>query len=126
MIQRCNNPKNDNYHLYGAKGVSVCDEWKDFSEFSKWAMANGYADNLSIDRIENDKGYFPENCRWATPQEQTDNRDCTLYVSYNGKTQTVKRWSEETGVPYKTLLWRLRHNWEFERALSSIRKELKI
>lgn len=118
MIQRCSNPKNDNYHLYGAKGVSVCDEWKDFAVFSKWAMENGYSDSLSIDRIETDKGYFPENCRWATPQEQTDNRECTRYVSFNGKTQTLKRWAEETGIAYKNLLWRIDHGWPIEKALS--------
>jgi hypothetical protein len=118
MIQRCNNPKNDNYHLYGAKGVSVCDEWKDFATFSKWAMDSGYADNLSIDRIETGKSYYPSNCRWATPQEQTDNRECTRYVSFNGKTQTLKRWSEETGIAYKNLLWRIDRGWPAEKALT--------
>lgn len=119
MRQRCSNPKNDNYHLYGAKGVSVCDEWKDFAVFSKWAMQNGYADNLSVDRIETDKDYCPENCRWATPQEQTDNRKCTRYVSFNGKTQTLKRWSEETGISYKVLLWRVSHGWTAKKALTT-------
>lgn len=119
MHQRCSNPKKDNYHLYGAKGVSVCDEWKDFSDFSKWAMENGYSDSLSIDRIETDKGYSPENCRWATPQEQTDNRSCTKLISFNGKTQTIKRWAEETGIPYKNLLWRIDHGWDAEKALTT-------
>lgn len=123
MIQRCSNPKNDNYHLYGAKGVSVCDEWKDFASFCKWAIENGYADNLSIDRKENDKGYSPDNCRWATPQEQTDNRDCTQIISFNGKTQTLKRWSEETGIPYKNLLWRIRHGWSIEKALTTKKED---
>ena len=119
MIQRCSNPKNDNYHLYGAKGVAVCEEWKDFSVFSKWAMESGYSDNLSIDRIETNKGYSPKNCRWATPQEQTDNRECTRYVSFNGKTQTLKRWSEETGIQYGRLLWRISQGWPIEKALTT-------
>ena len=118
MIQRCSNPKNNNYHLYGAKGVTVCDEWKDFSAFSKWAFENGYDDSLSIDRIKNNKGYSPDNCRWATPQEQTDNRDCTKRISFNGKTQTLKQWSEETGVAYKNLLWRIDRGWPVEKALT--------
>ena len=119
MIQRCSNPKNDNYHLYGAKGIAVCDEWKEFETFGKWALENGYTDALSIDRIDNSKGYSPDNCRWATPQEQTDNRDCTQLVSYNGKTQTLNRWAEETGIPYRKLLWRIHQGWPIERALTT-------
>jgi hypothetical protein len=119
MIQRCSNPKNDNYHLYGAKGISVCDEWKDFSVFSRWAAENGYADNLSIDRIDNNKGYSPDNCRWATAQEQTDNRECTRLISFDGRTQTLKRWAEETGIPYKNLLWRIDNGWPIEKALTT-------
>ena len=119
MIQRCINPKNDNYKLYGARGISVCDEWKDFTSFSKWAIESGYDDSLSIDRIDNMEGYCPGNCRWATPQEQTDNRRVTQYITFNGKKQTVKRWSEETGIPYKKLLWRINRGWSAEKALST-------
>ena len=119
MIQRCSNPKNNAYLMYGAKGVSVCAEWKVFNAFCKWAMSNGYKDGLSIDRIDNSKGYAPENCRWATPQEQTDNRGCVRYVSFNGKTQTIKKWAEETGIPYDRLSWRIRKGWPAEKALTT-------
>lgn len=119
MLQRCGNPKNDNYQRYGAKGINVCEEWKDFQAFYKWATANGYTENLSIDRIENSKGYCPENCRWETPQAQTDNRGCTHNISFNGKTQTLKRWAEETGIPYKNLLWRINKGWPIDRALTT-------
>lgn len=118
MIQRCSNPKNNSYYLYGAKGVSVCDEWKDFASFSSWAAESGYSDNLSIDRIKTIKGYSPDNCRWATPQEQTDNRGCTRLISFDGKTQTLNRWAEETGISYRKLLWRLNHGWPIEKALT--------
>lgn len=118
MLQRCGNPKNDSYSTYGAKSITVCDEWKDFDSFYAWAISNGYADNLSIDRIENGKGYSPENCRWATPQEQTDNRQCCRYVSHNGKTQTIKAWAKETGIPYQTLLNRFDKGWSVEVALT--------
>lgn len=97
----------------------MCEEWKDATCFCNWAIANGYADNLTLDRIDNDKGYSPDNCRWATPQEQTDNRACTKYVSFDGKTQTVKRWAEETGIPYKKLLWRIEHGWSPEKAFTT-------
>lgn len=119
MIQRCSNENNDSYKTYGAKGVFVCEEWKQFDSFCNWAMVSGYSDTLSIDRIENDKGYTPQNCRWATPQEQTDNRSCTRFISFNGKTQTLKRWSEETGIPYKNLLWRVDQGWSIEKALTT-------
>ncbi len=75
MKDRCYNTKNAKYHLYGARGIEVCEEWKnDFQAFSSWAMANGYREDLSIDRIDNDKGYSPDNCRWATVIEQNRNR----------------------------------------------------
>lgn len=75
MKERCYRPENDNYKYYGGRGITICAEWlKDFSVFAKWAMANGYADNLTIDKIDNEKGYSPDNCRWITIQEQQKNK----------------------------------------------------
>lgn len=71
MRQRCTNPNREAYPLYGGKGVKICEEWNEYSNFKEWAMANGYADNLSIDRIDPSKGYYPDNCRWITPSENT-------------------------------------------------------
>ena len=74
MHNRCETPSCTVYRYYGGRGITVCSEWDDFTSFYQWAISNGYADNLSIDRIDNDKGYFPENCRWATQKEQIRNR----------------------------------------------------
>jgi len=73
MNQRCNNPKSHAYSEYGGRGITVCKEWADYSTFKKWSIENGYTDELSIDRIDNDMGYYPENCRWATKSTQQRN-----------------------------------------------------
>ena len=75
MLSRCLNPKNTKFHLYGGRGISVCDIWlKSFQAFYDWAMANGYSDELSLDRINNNGNYEPSNCRWVTISEQNKNR----------------------------------------------------
>lgn len=74
MKHRCNYKKSDSYYLYGGRGITVCDEWKEFVPFMDWALTNGYNDSLTIDRIDNDKGYSPNNCRWATQSEQSYNK----------------------------------------------------
>lgn len=74
MRQRCNSTKHKDYPSYGGRGITICRQWDNFNVFYDWAMANGYSDNLSLDRINNDGNYSPENCRWATQKEQNSNR----------------------------------------------------
>lgn len=111
MITRCYN-NNDDYHkkYYHDKGIKVCDEWlNDNKAFFKWAMNNGYKDTLTIDRIDNNKGYSPDNCRWITIYEQNKNRSCSLLVTYNGETKSVTEWISELdlNVSYRTIHNRL-------------------
>lgn len=91
MKTRCYNKKSNAYPLYGGRGVSICNEWRSsFYEFKKWALANGYSKNLSIDRIDTNGDYSPSNCRWATPKTQSNNTRKSIRVLYNGNTYTVK------------------------------------
>lgn len=118
ILTRCNNKNDHNYIKYGAKGITVCDKWLTFEGF--WEdMQKGYSDELSIDRIDNSKGYFKENCRWATNKQQVRNRTNTDFIEYNGKTQCLKDWATEYGIKRTTLWQRLyRYNMNFETAIS--------
>ena len=90
MRSRCNNPKSKHYPNYGGRGISVSSEWDIFENFMEWSLANGYADDLSIDRIDNDGNYEPGNCRWTTALVQMNNRRNTVYVTYKGETKPLK------------------------------------
>lgn len=102
MKTRCYNPKTPLFKNYGGRGIGVCDEWRsNFGAFCNWALANGYSASLSIDRINNDLGYFPENCRWATSKEQCDNRRNTLLFDCYGEKKTLKDICNICGLKYK-------------------------
>jgi hypothetical protein len=112
MIDRCENPKNYGYHKYGGRGIRVCEEWKrNKIAFFEWAFANGYAENLTIDRKDNSKGYSPENCRWITYQEQNNNRRSNHYETIDGVTHTVAEWSRISGIKAGTIQQRLYKGW---------------
>lgn len=88
---------------YSLRGIHVCDEWEnDFISFYAWAIENGYNDSLTIDRIDNDKGYCPDNCRWVTIEEQQSNKQNTVLVDYGGEKWCLRTLCESVGFPYKT------------------------
>lgn len=94
MKSRCNNPDDSHYGSYGERGIFVCDEWENsYDNFSEWAVNNGYDDELTIDRINNDDGYYPDNCRWADRFVQANNKQTSRYVTYNDVTHTISVWS---------------------------------
>ena len=109
MRERCNNPNSHARANYHDKGISVCAEWGSFAAFREWAVANGYAKNLTIDRIDNGKGYSPENCRWVGRDVQNLNRRVTITVLIDGRNVTLTELSRETGIPYGTLYDRMSH-----------------
>lgn len=123
MKNRCYIPSNKEYARYGGRGITICDEWKDdFMAFYTWSMSNGYMDGLSIDRIDNDNGYSPNNCRWITIRAQQNNRCNNKFLSFNGKTKTLSEWAEETKIPAAVIGQRLRCGWSVPRALTTPRR----
>lgn len=120
MKARCSNPNQDYFYRYGERKISVCEEWQTFEPFYEWAMANGYREDLTIDRMNNDGDYCPDNCRWATRKEQANNTSKTIHITYGGETHTLSEWSEIVGVP-KTALWKriYQRNWSVEKALTT-------
>lgn len=120
MKTRCTDQNSAVYQNYGARGVKVCNEWMNsFDCFYTWAMQNGYSSSKSIDRIDVHGNYEPANCRWTTSKEQSLNRRDTKYISFNGKTQSMKEWADETGLAYSCLQYRISHGWPIERALTT-------
>lgn len=118
MLQRCNNPKAISYKYYGGKGITVCDEWKDASAFLKWAMSNGYSDNLTLDRIDSSKNYCPENCRWITNDEQQRNRCNNHVLEFNGEKHCLAEWGRITGINDVIIGQRLRSGWSIRDTLT--------
>lgn len=119
MVQRCKDKNNINYRNYGAKGITLCEEWERFMPFYEWAMANGYKDDLTIDRIDNSQGYYPENCRWTTVKEQANNRSTNVFYIVNGEKLTIAQISEKYGINYQCLHKRLKkYKWSIEKAIT--------
>ena len=118
--QRCLNSNHKAFKNYGGRGISICDEWKDnFSSFYNWAMQNGYSDELSIDRINNDGNYEPNNCRWVDRKTQANNTRTNHFITYNNETHTIAEWSRILNIKYSVILYRLHHNWSIEKTFTT-------
>ena len=117
MISRCENPKNLKYQNYGGRGIKVCNEWHNFWSFAKWSESHGYSSNLTIDRINTNWNYEPNNCRWVSWDIQSNNKNSCMYITFNNKTQTLKQWSNEVGINQVTLKNRIKSGWDVEKAL---------
>ncbi len=116
MIERCENRRSKTYSDYGARGIKVCDRWRE--SFENFLSDMGpRSPGMTIERNDNDGDYCPENCRWATRKEQNNNKRNSRVLECNGKRQTVARWSEELGISSKTIFTRLYNGWSIEAAL---------
>lgn len=120
MRKRCQSPKDKEYKHYGGRGITVCDEWnKYFITFAEWAIDNGYKDGLTIDRIDNNKGYYPENCRWVDRLTQGNNKRNNRKLTLNGITHNVSQWSRITGLKENCIRGRLNRGWSDEETLTT-------
>ena len=118
MKQRCHNHHHVHFANYGGRGIAVCPEWRgDFAAFREWAMSHGYADTLSIDRIDNDRGYSPDNCRWADALTQGNHRKANRVLTVAGQSHTVSEWARLAGIGKTTIKERLRRGWSEARAV---------
>lgn len=111
MRNRCENKHDARYDRYGGRGISVCEDWKnDFVKFYNWAMENGYSEDLTIDRIDNDGNYCPENCRWATKEQQARNRSTNINITIGNATKTLTEWCDIFELNYSAVIGRYRRN----------------
>lgn len=118
--QRCYNKKFTFYKNYGGRGILLCNEWlNSFENFYNWSINNGYSDKLTIDRIDVNKNYCPENCRWVNMKTQQNNRRNNHYLKYNGKTKTLSEWGEVFGIKPRTIRARLKYGWDIEKAITT-------
>lgn len=117
MIDRCENPHSKDYSLYGMRGIKVCEEWHDIKNFYNWAINSGYQKCLKLERVDNDKGYSPNNCKWATNSEQANNRRSNIFFVVKGVKDTLANMARKYGVNYQTLNTRLKRGWSIEQAL---------
>lgn len=119
ILRRVNDP---NRYI----GITICDEWKnDYLAFKEWAINNGYKDDLTIDRIDNNKGYAPDNCRWVTLKKQANNRTNNHIIKYNGKEYTISELADYIKLPYNAVLQRINNNWNIEDIVKTPYKSRK-
>lgn len=118
MRVRCNNPKARNFHDYGGRGITVCDKWNASFEAFRDDMGLRPSPDHSLDRIDNSKGYFPNNCRWATPSEQQSNRRNACLITALGETLNLSAWSKRLGVAPYAIRNRIKAGWSLEDAVS--------
>ena len=117
MKARCYNKNRADYKNYGGRDITICKRWLKFENF--YEDMGRCPEGMTLDRIDNEKGYYKENCRWATAKEQANNRRSNRLLTYNGKTQNIKQWANELRINYGTLYSRIRYGWSVEKALGN-------
>ncbi len=116
MKQRCSNPKQRAYYRYGGRGIRVCNEWLRFEPFKNWALSNGYKEDLTLERVDNDGNYEPDNCAFVSKKRQANNRKTNRFIDYKGETMTLADWGRRVGISPIVLLKRLNRGWSIEKS----------
>lgn len=119
MLGRCRNTNNNRFSDYGGRGITVCEDWLDYSTFKEWVVNNGYSDTLTLDRINVNGNYEPNNCKWSTNIEQQNNMRSNVLIEYCGETLTLAQWSRRLNIRYGTLVNRRARGWSVERMLTT-------
>ena len=121
MKKRCYNHNNKEYDNYGGRGILVCNAWIEYyTSFKNWAYKNGYQDNLTIERIDVNKNYCPENCKWTNQKEQQNNKRNNRLLTYNNETHNISEWSEITDISFYAICTRIdKLGWSIEKALTT-------
>lgn len=117
MKMRCYNPDSPDYRFWGARGIKICPEWHDPLVFADWALSSGYKDRVTIERIDVNGDYCPENCTWIPNEHQARNTRRIRWLEYDGRRMSVADWSREKGISYRTIMSRLRYGFPMERVL---------
>ena len=127
MKSRCYNKNTNRFYRYGARGIKVCEEWKNsFANFQDWALKNGYEKKLTLDRINNNGNYEPKNCRWTTYKNQRLNSSTNRNITIDGITKTITQWCEYYNLPYYIINNRInKYNWDYKRAFETPIKRRK-
>ena len=119
MKNRCTNINTPSYKNYGGRGISICDEWKSYPEFKKWALDNGYDDQLTIDRIDVNGDYCPSNCRWVTRFVQAGNTRANTFYTVDGETHFLNEWSRINHIKPATIIQRINRGWPVDKAIKT-------
>lgn len=123
MRQRCLNPNSHRYYTHGGRGIDICERWGSFNNFLKDMGLK--PDGYTLERIDNESGYSPENCKWATPAEQARNRRTNVFITFKDETKTIMDWALTVGVSFQSMKKRLRR-WNIEKALTTPRDESAV
>lgn len=123
MKRRCNNKNSTHYNDYGGRGIKVCESWNEYINFKEWAVSNGYEEGLTIERVDVNKNYEPDNCKWATWIEQQNNKRNTKRYLFEGEMYTLRQLSEMSGINKRTLAGRLERGWPVEKIMD---KEMHV
>ena len=127
MKKRCYNTTSDTHHTYKERHTEICPEWRDpengLKNFAEWAMSHGYRDDLTIDRIDNNGPYCPDNCRWVPPYVQSNNMSTNVFYTHDGTTFTQKCWDYALGIPYKYTYAKIKAGYTFDQVVDMVKEK---